>query len=338
MTLPGADLVPVVIVGEVVDNHPEKIVTPLQQLYASILTGRIERSIHQARSAIVELAELLQVAEQGEIHRALGLRSWPEYVAAMFEGSPLPVESRDHRREIAAMLAGSGMSSRAIAPVLGVSQRTVADDVRAVEQFCSTELSNDETPARPVTGSLDDYPDPGPTRITGLDGKTYQRSSKPKTPAEPKLATAEKIVSLARKATDAVSAVEEAIAGRDTGVHRSALREARELIDRLLAEDAIEGVIEAEPVIETETVEAKRVETPTHPATRAEALAWDLQEIAGSISSIRSGPDYEYHQTAIEAALAEPLQRVADLRQPTNDDFTTSTTTSNDDWVSPWGT
>ena len=58
------------------------------------------------------------------------------------------------RRELVAYLAGEGMSTRAIAPIVGVSKSQVANDV---------EVSR--------TGHVG----PAPTPIHGRDGKTYTR-------------------------------------------------------------------------------------------------------------------------------------------------------------------
>ena len=58
------------------------------------------------------------------------------------------------RRELVAYLAGEGMSTRAIAPIVGVSKSQVANDV---------EVSR--------TGHVG----PAPTPIHGRDGKTYVR-------------------------------------------------------------------------------------------------------------------------------------------------------------------
>lgn len=52
-------------------------------------------------------------------------------VAAVCSDTPLMRLSRDERRVIVADLAEQGMSTRAIAPVVGVHHDTVASDVRS---------------------------------------------------------------------------------------------------------------------------------------------------------------------------------------------------------------
>ena len=62
----------------------------------------------------------------------LGHKSWAECVEERGAQLRLP---RTDRRELVALLAAEGMSSRAIAPVVGASQRTVSNDLS--EQSCS---------------------------------------------------------------------------------------------------------------------------------------------------------------------------------------------------------
>lgn len=63
---------------------------------------------------------------------ALGYRSPGEYVADRFGGA-LQRLGVDVRREVVRELTAAGMSTRAIAPVVGVSQQMVQKDRRAIE-------------------------------------------------------------------------------------------------------------------------------------------------------------------------------------------------------------
>jgi IS30 family transposase len=65
--------------------------------------------------------------------------------------------ARGERQEMVAMLSAEGMSTRAIAPIVGVDNKTVHNDLRRVEN---------STPAP----------------VQGMDGKTYRRPEP--TPAE----------------------------------------------------------------------------------------------------------------------------------------------------------
>src|SRR5690606_14318130 len=85
--------------------------------------------------------------------------------------TPLMQLTRDQRRELVSELADEGMSTRAIAPIVGASVATVKRDVAAP--------GSNEPPAA------------GPRQIAGRDGKTYSAPS----PSEARKPRAESIVS-----------------------------------------------------------------------------------------------------------------------------------------------
>ena len=78
-----------------------------------------------------KMSNLLVEAQREGDHETMGYRSWPEYIAALFSDTPLMRLSRDERKVIVADLAEQGMSSRAIAPVVGASRDTVQKDIRS---------------------------------------------------------------------------------------------------------------------------------------------------------------------------------------------------------------
>ena len=78
-----------------------------------------------------KMSSLLVEAQREGDHETMGYRSWPEYIAALFSDTPLMRLSRDERKVIVADLAEQGMSSRAIAPVVGASHVTVQSDMRS---------------------------------------------------------------------------------------------------------------------------------------------------------------------------------------------------------------
>lgn len=130
------------------------------------------------------LALIRQAREQGD-HEALGYPSWTAYIGGEF-GGLLPKLDRAERRSLVVQLRSLGMSTRAIAPVVGVHHDTVARDVQRV---VST-TPEPESPAEQVTDESGrvwkitgprSMSDPAP--ITGRDGKTYQ--SQPAVPREP---------------------------------------------------------------------------------------------------------------------------------------------------------
>jgi hypothetical protein len=107
--------------------------------------------------SFARLLVVMEEAKRGNVHETLGFPSWTAYVADVFN-----VQIRlepEQRRELVGYLSGEGMSQRAIAPIVGVDQKTVSNDLRSREENSS------------------------PEKITGLDNKTYP-ASKPKN-AEP---------------------------------------------------------------------------------------------------------------------------------------------------------
>lgn len=122
------------------------------------LTERIRLIAQNVSDNIAKLRELVEEARTSEAHIALGYVSWPAYLSEVFGDEPLRLE-RDVRQELVAELAAQGMSTRAIAPIVGVSQRTVADDVSSSAQVT----------VNATTGEIVET-----TReVVGLDGKSY---------------------------------------------------------------------------------------------------------------------------------------------------------------------
>lgn len=106
----------------------------------------------QIRSSMGDLMMLVSKAWHGRVWIALGYESWPDYIKGEFDHAPLALP-RDERQAVSVLLRGQGMSTRAIAPALGVHHDTVASDL---------------SPVGNPTPESEDVP------ITGLDGKTYQ--------------------------------------------------------------------------------------------------------------------------------------------------------------------
>lgn len=99
---------------------------------AERLTERIRLTATTFIETKEKLTQLIHEAQQGKAHEALGFRSWAEYVSQVFSDTPLMRLSRDERKELVRELASQGMSTRAIAPVVGVHHDTVATDIRSV--------------------------------------------------------------------------------------------------------------------------------------------------------------------------------------------------------------
>lgn len=171
---------------------------------AQRLTQRIRLTAGSIRDNMVHLNDLVAEAKAGSAHVVLGFASWTAYLADTLGEEPLRL-NREERQEVVAMLAGEGMSTRAIAPIVGASQRTVADDVSKIAHLPSAEVpvsdTHHEFPTEPEWSPDEGFVDEStgevmeaapeaespapvdPKTITGLDGKSY---TAPSTPREPR--------------------------------------------------------------------------------------------------------------------------------------------------------
>lgn len=119
---------------------------PLQIITADrdMTTDEARKITDAIRNGIADLELTIVKAYQGRAWLALGYESWDAYVTGEFKRAPLPLP-REERQAAVQSLRGWGLSTRAIAPVVGVHHDTVASD-----------LSENPTP------------------VIGLDGKTYK--------------------------------------------------------------------------------------------------------------------------------------------------------------------
>jgi hypothetical protein len=81
------------------------------------LTERIRYSALAVRDGMEKLQTLVEEAQAGQAHVALGYKSWTAYLADTLGHEPLRLP-RDQRQELVGYLAGEGMSTRAIAPIV----------------------------------------------------------------------------------------------------------------------------------------------------------------------------------------------------------------------------
>lgn len=167
---------------------------------AERLTERIRMVATTFMETRDKLSLLIRQAQEGQAHLALGYRSWTEYVAAVCSDTPLMRLSRDERRVIVSDLAEQGMSTRAIAPVVGATHTTVQADIRGGRNLppaspaTPAEPTFDETPAWDPVGVNTETGEvlpgsgensPHPRSITGMDGKTYTRPEPKEEPYKP---------------------------------------------------------------------------------------------------------------------------------------------------------
>lgn len=178
-------------------------VVPIEVGNARRLTERIRIMAMTVSENFDKLKALVAEARESDVHTALGYPSWTAYITDVLSATPLVLE-RDMRRELVAELAEQGMSSRAIAPIVGVSDRQVRNDMQVGTDFPPDDsgmLQPDgeatapvETPIPPgavvnnITGEVVEGPVTTEHTITektktviGLDGKTYTQK-----PREPK--------------------------------------------------------------------------------------------------------------------------------------------------------
>lgn len=134
---------------------------PLSKKDAKALDTKIRRKSDAAVNArdkainlFDELTTLLTEAKQGEIHKALGIKSWPAYVA---DAVSIPVApEREDRKLLVQFLSGQGMSQRAIASTLNTSQKTVDRDLEDAEVQEGATVTSLDGAQRPKNGKVTD--------------------------------------------------------------------------------------------------------------------------------------------------------------------------------------
>ncbi len=170
--------------GSLLDQAGDNGVNPaLTEAEARSLTGQI-RSLGEGIADRVDLlVDKVRQARDGQAHVALGYKSWTEYVQNEFAGV-LPRLDRQSRRELVTALTETGMSSRAIALVVGVSQSTVADDVtssghllvEATDNQFEQAITEARTDGDLSRANVEQKITAIPTNnVVGIDGKSYPR-------------------------------------------------------------------------------------------------------------------------------------------------------------------
>lgn len=134
-------------------------VSSMTEQDAQRLTERIRLTAHNYAEARTKLQELVAEAKSGNAHLALGYASWTAYLADVLGEEPMRL-ARGERQEMVQMLSAEGMSTRAIAPIVGADHVTVSRDLGRVANAT-------------------------PESVKGLDGKTYTRPE-PAEPIQPK--------------------------------------------------------------------------------------------------------------------------------------------------------
>lgn len=164
---------------------------------------------------------LIREAVEHEAWRTLGYNGVSAWAEECFDGA-LTRLGIDTRREVVRELTAAGMSSRAIAPVVGISQSAVDRD-RQVTHSGSPEHGATETPAR---------------EIVGRDGKAYAPAAKP----APGL-TVEDVLA-GDSELQRTRYLGRLLAATECRLRRFDIREAADLADEMLV-DAIEREVDS---------------------------------------------------------------------------------------------
>lgn len=172
------------------------------------LTMGIRLRLEHIAANVEQVIPLIEQAWDSNIHEVLGYSSWTAHVSEEL-GDQLAHLTMADRRSVVELLAGTGMSTRAIGPVVGVSHVTVARDLGARSEvlhgetpdpriFLSDEADEIMAMADHTEGEFENALAAGRAdgdlsrenvvkhlaerKVTGTDGKTYKVA----TPASPK--------------------------------------------------------------------------------------------------------------------------------------------------------
>jgi transposase len=137
---------------ELYETEAETNVTlrePLTEKAAKALDKKIRTASDRLSTTTENLLNLLEEAAAGAIHEALGLPSWTAWFK---DAVQINVSDRFERKELVKMMSGKGMSQRAIAGSLGVSQKTVDRDLEGEEVEEGATVTSLDGAERPKNG------------------------------------------------------------------------------------------------------------------------------------------------------------------------------------------
>jgi hypothetical protein len=164
---------------------------------AQRLTDDIKSAAVAARRGLDRLASLVEEASKGNVWQILGYASWTAYLSATLGEMPLRLDKAE-RQEVVAMLSEQGLSTRAIAPIVGVSHMTVSNDLAPSGVQTFTPDPDVETALAVIEDDIVVaemvYETSAPRPVVGMDGKTYTQ------PATPRQAPRSPLIDEARSA------------------------------------------------------------------------------------------------------------------------------------------
>lgn len=145
--------------AEIIDVATGEVMEAMSAELARRLTTEARNELKSSADHFNQAWSLIEEAVKGGGHLALGYRSPGDYLHAEFDGvlSGLDVAAR---RVAVRSMSSWGLSTRAIAPVVGVSQSQTDRDKQVTHDGSPTP----ETPSPGLTS---------PAKVTGIDGKDY---------------------------------------------------------------------------------------------------------------------------------------------------------------------
>lgn len=164
----------------VVNTETSEIVEPLTRDEAERLSIRIGARLDTIADNYTAVMPMIREAITRNAHEALGYRSAGEFAAERF-GDALSKLDPAMRREVVKELTDAGLSSRAIAPVVGTSDRQVRRDISGGTHVppahtspadLSTAGSADAATSETQPERVEPPSAPRPV-VVGIDGKTY---------------------------------------------------------------------------------------------------------------------------------------------------------------------
>lgn len=158
---------------------------------AERLSERISSRLETIATNYVAVMPLIREAINRNAHDVLGYPSPGAYIKDRF-GDSLSKLGAELRREVVKELSSAGLSTRAIAPVVGVSNKTVHQDLHVLPEVTPLVVVPDLS-VNPLTGEVYEAGDAvhgspevpvtvtethSVKIVTGLDGKTYKTTPK----------------------------------------------------------------------------------------------------------------------------------------------------------------
>lgn len=161
--------------AELVIEATGEVVQQMTASEASNLTDEIRYDLADMAEAYERVMPKIREALTRLAWDALGYRSAGEYVSEEFGGA-LGRLDQEARRGVVRELAAAGMSTRTIAPVVGVNNATVHRDLHRDLSGVADATPESNAGWKPPSELLAEPSQSGPpAKVIGIDGKQYSR-------------------------------------------------------------------------------------------------------------------------------------------------------------------